>query len=99
MNLIVPNSGFRKYAIVAGLILVVPSTHVLAQQNSGLPDAPMPPRVLLAQAQTPPPTGGAPRTPLSMPGPSAHVISIEQALDLGRSSRRRAAIQRSRAPI
>jgi cobalt-zinc-cadmium efflux system outer membrane protein len=84
MHCIVTNSGFRKYAIVAGLILVVTSSHVPAQQNSGLPDAPMPPRVLLAQAQTPPPTGGAAQMPLPMPSPSAYAISIEQALDLAK---------------
>ena len=63
---------------------MVPSTYVMAQQNSRLPDAPMPPRVLPAQSQTLPPTGGAPQTPLPMPSPSAHAISIEQALDLAK---------------
>lgn len=44
------------------MMLQAVSSRTVAQQVSALPDAPMPPRVLTAQAQTPPPVLAPPQS-------------------------------------
>ena len=55
-----------------------------AQQHTGLPDAPQPHHVLMAQTQTPQPVPGVPQAPLPMSQASANAITLEQALDLAK---------------
>src|ERR1035438_3538322 len=81
MNESVIFSVFRKCATAAGLTVLVASGPVSAQQNTGLPDAPRPRRVLTAQAQTPPPVA-APQIPVPKPKTAAQAITLDQALDL-----------------
>ena len=84
MKQLFSNSSFRKSATVAGLFLLVTACHLSAQQSSGLPDAPLPSRVLTAQAQTPPPLTGPPQVPVPVLNPSSRAITLEQALDLAK---------------
>jgi outer membrane protein, heavy metal efflux system len=82
MNQLLAHSSIRKFSTVAGLIVLVSSRWVSAQQNSAWPDAPIPRRVLTAQAQTPPPMAGAPQTPNLAPKTAGRAITLEQALGL-----------------
>src|ERR1019366_6490873 len=84
MRQFMSRSSFRKCATVAGLLALMAPCRVSAQQKSGLPDAPMPTRVLTAQAQTPPPLVGTPQVSLSTPKTAGQAISLEQALDLAK---------------
>ena len=83
MNQAVSRVLFRKYATVAGLMLLMASPGS-AQQSSGLPDAPMPTGVLTAQAQTPAPLAAAPQVSPPLPKALGQAITLEQALDLAR---------------
>jgi cobalt-zinc-cadmium efflux system outer membrane protein len=84
MNTPAPYSSNRRLECVAGLLLLLVASGVSAQQNSGLPDAPLPTRVLTAQAQTPPPMSGPPQVPLPVLDPSKRAITLEQALDMAK---------------
>ena len=80
MNLLVSFSSLRKLATVTVLVVFITQCYVSAQQDSGLPDAPQPRRVLTAQAQIPPPRSAPPRSPA--PKTSGQAITLEQALEL-----------------
>src|SRR5664279_275378 len=84
MKLFFSYSSFCKPAAVAGLFLLIVPSCLSAQQNSALPDAPVPTRVLTAQAQTPPPLAGPPQVPVPLINPSARSVTLEQALDLAK---------------
>jgi cobalt-zinc-cadmium efflux system outer membrane protein len=84
MNESVISSVFRKCATVAGLTVLVASGPVSAQQNTGLPDAPQPRRVLTAQAQAPPPVASRPQVPVPLINPPARAVTLEEALDLAK---------------
>ena len=84
MKLFSSYSSFCKPAAVAGLFLLIVPSCLSAQQNSALPDAPVPTRVLTAQAQTPPPLAGPPQVPVPLINSSARSVTLEQALDLAK---------------
>jgi cobalt-zinc-cadmium efflux system outer membrane protein len=84
MNQHFPRFLFRKSATLSGLIVLLAACHVSAQQNSGLPDAPVPARVLTAQAQMPPPLAGTTQAPPPISGTSGKTITLEQALELAK---------------
>jgi outer membrane protein, heavy metal efflux system len=74
----------RKYATIAGWMMLVAASRISAQQSSALPDAPMPLRVLTAQAQAPPPMAGPPQVPVPLINPAEISVTLEQALDLAK---------------
>ena len=76
--------SLRKCATVAGLIALTATCRVSAQQSSGLPDAPVPTRVLTAQAQAPPPLTAPPQVSPPLPNALGPAITLEQALDLAK---------------
>jgi cobalt-zinc-cadmium efflux system outer membrane protein len=82
MTPVMSYSSFPKCGIVAGL-LALAVCYASAQQNSALPDAPHPRRVLTAQAQTPPPVT-VPQMPAPTPTAAGRAITLEQALDLAK---------------
>jgi cobalt-zinc-cadmium efflux system outer membrane protein len=55
-----------------------------AQQNTALPDAPLPRHVLLAQLQTQMPAPTTPQTSLPVPQSAPNAITLERALDLAK---------------
>jgi hypothetical protein len=83
MNHAISRVLFCKYATAAGLMLLMASP-VSAQQSSGLPDAPVPTRVLTAQAQTPPPLTTPPQVSPPLPNALGPAITLEQALELAK---------------
>ncbi len=84
MNSMVLTSSLREFATVAGLAVLLAAGSVSAQQNSGLPDAPQPRRILTAQAQTPPPVTAPPQVPVPLINPLARAVTLEEALDLAK---------------
>jgi outer membrane protein, heavy metal efflux system len=84
MNQRMPHPSFRRFATMAGLVALLASGRLSAQQNSGLPDAPQPRRALTAQTQAPPPIAAPPQVPVPLINPSARAVTLEEALDLAK---------------
>src|SRR5664279_1215549 len=84
MTQLFSHSSIRRIAFLAGLIALVAPSRLPAQQKPGLPDAPLPIRVLTAQAQTAPPLAGPPQVPVPVLNPSEPAITLERALELAK---------------
>jgi len=82
MTQLFSHSSIRRIAFLAGLIALVAPSRLPAQQKPGLPDAPLPIRVLTAQ--TAPPLAGPPQVPVPVLNPSEPAITLERALELAK---------------